>query len=134
MMSPLSEAFYRLNTFHTYADNRHKVRAEKTRLHPCSLQPCAGLLQPRRRPGHTAYSGLLQGATRRTFKRVCTQAAVILRLRGAERNKSAGSGSRAEHLPVGQQETGHLPPGLEFPGPASPLSLLDAEVEGSLPS
>lgn len=35
-----------------------------------------------------------------------------LRPQGTERNKSAGPGSRAEQLPVGQQETGHLPPGL----------------------
>ena len=34
---------------------------------------------------------------------------------GAERNEGAGSASRAEHLPVGQQEMGHLPPGPGVP-------------------
>lgn len=38
------------------------------------------------------------------------------------KNENAGSGSRGEHLPVEQQEKGHLPPGPQVPRALGPLS------------
>ncbi|OWK07948.1 SFTPD [Cervus elaphus hippelaphus] len=80
------------------------------------------------RPRHMSYSGLLREQLAELGGLYPGASGNPLRPQGTERNESAGSGSRAEQLPVGQQETGHLPPGLEFPGPAPPQPLLHAGV------
>ena len=132
MMSPIIQAFYEANTFHATLMTRG-IKEEQRRA-ASILAACNHTVDSaaEERPGHMAYSGLLREQPVEFGSLYPASCGNPLRPQGAERNESAGSGSRAEHLPVGQQETGHLPPGLEFPGPASPQPLLHAGV-GSLP-
>ena len=82
MTSPIIQASYEANTFHATlvtTDNRHscafhKVRAEKTHLHPCSLEPHAGLLQLKKGQG-TCPTVACWGSSWRSLE-VCTQAPV----------------------------------------------------------